>query len=428
MIIGLTIKNWRSFREETIFSMVASGIRAHNERVPKVKKYRLGILPCAAIYGGNASGKTNLFKALEFMKFLITKGTQVEGRIPVEPFRLDDSCITAPVELSVDLLIDETIYEYSFAVTESHVVEERLIQKLSTREKTLFHRSNNQANLNKELKEYDRLNFVFMGTRDNQLFLTNAISQKIDEFRPVYEWFKRLMLIGPDHRFDIVGAAKSGDSHFSKIGHLLDSFDTNISNLYFRNVNAESLDLPEELFSIIKNELKEGESASLMPLSPVVLMREKGEIRAQKIMTVHRTVEGEERYFDIEQESDGSVRMIDLLPALLDLVAPNSNSTMIIDELDRSLHTQLSKAFISKFLTSCSSETRSQLIFTTHDVNLMTQNLFRKDEFWVAEHNSCGESTLTPFSDYADVRVDKDIRKSYLQGRMGGVPRILETI
>jgi AAA15 family ATPase/GTPase len=127
----------------------------------------------------------------------------------------------------------------------------------------------------------------------------------------------------------------------------------------------------------------------------------------------------------MRHESDGSQRLIDLLPAFLDVSDASSKKVYVIDEVDRSLHTLLTRHLLKAYLANCSTNTRSQLLFTTHDVLLMDQQLLRRDEMWVAERNVTGISNLFSFSEYKDVRYDKDIRKSYLQGRLGGIPRIL---
>ena len=127
----------------------------------------------------------------------------------------------------------------------------------------------------------------------------------------------------------------------------------------------------------------------------------------------------------MRQESDGSQRVIDLLPTFLELSAAQSKKVYVIDEVDRSLHTLLIRRLLEDYLSKCSHNSRSQLLFTTHNVLLMDQDLLRRDEMWIAERNAEGISSLLSFSEYKDVRYDKDIRKSYLQGRLGGVPRIL---
>src|SRR5690606_37983935 len=123
--------------------------------------------------------------------------------------------------------------------------------------------------------------------------------------------------------------------------------------------------------------------------------------------------------------SDGSRRLIDLLPAFCDVCDVDRSRVYFIDEIDRSLHTLLTRRLVELFLSSCDHECRNQLFFTTHDVLLMDQDMFRKDEMWVTEKSTEGASALYSFSEFSDIRNDKDIRKSYLQGRMGGIPKLL---
>jgi len=156
-----------------------------------------------------------------------------------------------------------------------------------------------------------------------------------------------------------------------------------------------------------------------------IVTRKNGELLAKKLITYHPNLDGTESKFEMSQESDGSQRVIDLLPAFLMLSAAKSTKVIVIDEVDRSLHTVLTRRLLEMYLSSCSPESRAQLLFTTHDVLLMDQDLLRRDEMWVAERNADGVSNLFSFSEYKDVRYDKDIRKSYLQGRLGGIPRLI---
>ena len=190
MIISFSVENWMSFRDQATFSMIASRERQHGERVPKLGKYQTRVLPVAAIYGGNASGKTNFFEALYFAKTLVVKGTGIDSLIPIEPFRLDDEGTNRPSRFAFELLIDETIYDFSFTVTRRAVIEERLVIITSNSEKVLYDRRDGKPNFGASLAKDMFLKFAFKGTRDNQLFLTNSVSQKVDKFRPVYDWFR----------------------------------------------------------------------------------------------------------------------------------------------------------------------------------------------------------------------------------------------
>ncbi|BCZ96747.1 ATP-binding protein [Legionella pneumophila serogroup 1] len=429
MIISFSLENWMSFRDKSTFSMVASRERQHSERVPKLSKYSMGVLPIAAIYGGNASGKTNFFKALNFAKLIVVKGTQPDSLIPVEMFRLDSQSVENPSCFSFELLIDEIIYDFSFKITKKRVIEESLIKITSTSETILYKRLNDRIKFDKSLEKDVFLKFAFKGTRDNQLFLTNSVSQKVDNFKPVYNWFKNnLELIAPDSRFEPFEQFIDEDHPlYVTMNEMLPQLDTGISHIGGEIVPFEHLLFPEALKSKLREDLKEGMTVRMSsePFNDrYIITRKNNELIAKKLVAFHPKSDGTEAKFDIYQESDGSQRIIDLLPAFLELSSPQSRNVYIIDEVDRSLHPLLTRQLVENYLDSCTHETRSQLLFTTHNGLLMDQSLFRRDEMWVAERNSTGQSSMFSFSEYKDVRYDKDIRKSYLQGRLGGIPRI----
>jgi hypothetical protein len=432
MIVRFSVENWMSFRDRVSFEMAATRERQHRSRVPKLDKYRLGILPIAAIYGGNASGKTNLFKALNFAKFLVTKGIHPESLIPVEPFRLESDCSEKPSRFSFELLIADTIYEFSFALTRKSILEEKLVNITSAGEKVLYDRRNGSITFDASLKKDPFVNFVFKGTRDNQLFLTNSVSQKVDTFRPVYDWFRdTLDLVAPDSRFEpFEQFLDEGHMLFAPMNEMLLQLDTGIVHLGGEEIPFENIPVPKPVQLKLQEDIKEGMTMRLLTgpgNERFVVTRRNGELLAKKLITFHPNLDGTKSKFEMSQESDGSQRVIDLLPAFLMISAAKSRKVFVIDEVDRSLHTLLTKRLLEMYLSSCSAESRAQLLFTTHNVLLMDQRLVRRDEMWVAERNADGVSSLFSFSEYKDVRYDKDIRKSYLQGRLGGVPRIIGT-
>jgi AAA15 family ATPase/GTPase len=430
MIISFSVENWRSFREQATLSMVAGREKQHSERLPAIPGYGMKLLPVAAIYGGNASGKTNLFMAINFARHLIIAGTQPEALIPVEPFRLDPSCSMQPSRFRFELLIGNKCYDFSFAVTRKRVVEERLVEILKTTEKMLYDRKGDEIEFSPSLQKDKFLNFAFQGTRENQLFLTNAVNQKVDAFRPIYDWFKnQMVLIAPDTRFEPFERFIQEDHPlYGTMNTMLSLLDTGIDHLGGEEMPFENIPFPDTLKAKVQAELPEGQTFRLlaMPLNDRYLVtRQGGDLKAQKLVCFHRDVNGKEIKFDIQLESDGTQRSIDLLPAFLEIAKPQTAKVYVIDELDRSLHTLLTRRLLEGFLSACDKNCRSQLLFTTHDVLLMDQNLLRREEMCVTERDQDGNSTLFSFSEYKDVRNDKDVRKSYLQGRLGGVPRIL---
>ena len=430
MLISFSLENWMSFRDPASFSMVASRERQHRDRVPKIPKYRMGILPIAAIYGGNASGKTNFFKAINFARSFVVRGTQPDALIPVDCFRLDTDSDKHPSRFAFELLIEGDIYEFSFSLTRKAVVEEKLVLIKSTSETVLYERRNGELSLDASLDGDQFLHFAFKGTRDNQLFLTNSVSQKVDYFQPVHNWFNNtLQLIAPDSRFEPFELFLD-ERHplYAAMNNLLPSLDTGIGHLGGEMVPFDDISIPQSLKAKLLEEVKEGDTVRLLgePTNERYLVaREADELVARKLVAYHPKADGAEARFEMRQESDGSQRIIDLLPAFLQLSEKSISKVFVIDELDRSLHTLLTRRLIEAYLANCSPETRSQLLLTTHDVLLMDQDILRRDEMWVVERSRLGGSALLGFSDYRDVRYDKDIRKSYLQGRLGGIPRIL---
>lgn len=212
------------------------------------------------------------------------------------------------------------------------------------------------------------------------------------------------------------------------MNEMLLQLDTGISHLGGEEIPFENISLPESIKSKLQEDVKEGMTVHFL-VSPTnerfIVTRKAGELVIKKLVAFHLRSDGTEAKFDIRQESDGSQRVIDLLPAFLEVSAAGSKKVYVIDEVDRCLHSMLTMQLIEAYLTNCSTKSRAQLLMTMHDVLLMDQWIFRRDEMWVAERNREGSSELMSFSDYKDVRYDKDIRKSYLQGRLRGVPRIM---
>lgn len=431
MIIRFSVENWMSFRDPATFSMIASRERQHGKRVPKLGKYQTRILPIAAIYGGNASGKTNLFKALSFAKTLVVTVTRPDSLISVDTFRLDDKKTNHPSRFVFELLIDGTIYDFSFAVTRKAILEEKLVVITSTSEKVLYDRRDGEINFDASLATDDFLQFAFKGTRDNQLFLTNAVSQKVDNFRPVYDWFKNtLVMVAPDSRFDPFEQSLDEEHPlYTDMNEMLQRLDTGIAHLGSEEISFENVPFFDSSFKTELQERMEGGMTFVFESDDgrFVITRKDGdgELIARKIVSFHPKSDGTEAKFEMRQESDGSRRVIDLLPAFLELSEQTSPKVYVIDEIDRSLHPLLIQQLLEAYLANCSTETRKQLLLTTHNVMLMNQQLLRRDEMWVAERDKSGASSLFSFSEYKDVRYDKDLRKSYLQGRLGGIPRIL---
>ena len=425
MLLRFSVQNWMSFRDKATFSMLAGSERQHSERLIRVRKYRMRILPIAALYGGNASGKTNLVAALSFARALVVRGTHPDERIPVYPFLLDSQSAQQPTRFAFELLVDEVMYEYSFEVTASEVVSEKLVKITSTSERTQFERQAGKIEFAPRLNRDPFLHFAFTGTRENELFLTNSVSQKVDRFRPISDWFRDcLRLSGPETTQ--ASRLSHNDSLRWRIGRLLQRFDTGIEGLRSTEIPLEAIPMSEDFRIHLSHRVKEG--APVIIAGPdgqlVSVSRQAGKLQATRLEAQHRTEDGGFAGLDIAMESDGSRRLIELLPFLVELSDYGSGAVLVIDEMDRSLHPSLSRALVEGFLAGVGEHSRAQLILTTHDVQLMDQLLLRRDEMWVAERLRGGTTRLYSFSEFSDLRIDTNVRQSYLDGRLGGVPHI----
>jgi hypothetical protein len=280
------------------------------------------------------------------------------------------------------------------------------------------------------IKRDKNLYNILNSTRSNQLFLTNAASQdtsryKTDQLIRVYRWFERLTLVGTDM---VVATQWLWDwqqkDGLRLMGDVLKSLGTGVTSLDFVDVPPESSPFPVEMIETWLKSSQGGLSVLVHQKKQRYLIRRNGDsYEIKQLVSSHKDVKDKSNVrFDLQNESDGTVRVIDLLPCFL--LAMKSNGVFVIDELDRSVHTLLIRELLRNYLLSCSAHSRSQIIFTTHDVMQIDQSLLRRDELWITERKNDGSTELIPFSSYKGIRKDKSIRTSYLRGQLGGVPKL----
>lgn len=429
MLIRFTVQNWASFRSPATLSMIAGKQRTHKHRTMLNKRYNLRLLPVTAIFGANASGKSNFFTSLVYAQDFILNGSRTKAGIPVDPFRLDAASSSAPTSVEFEILCGDQIYIYSFSVSTERVLEERLVEVNPSSEKILYHRTEDTIVFAAHLRDDKRLEFVFEGTSVNQLFLSNAVSQKVTIFSAVYTWFRQtLQLIKPDTKFTGL-SLYTDDNHpgHAVVNQALRRLDTGIVKTGGVEIPFDASSIEEADKRSLLSNLKDGGWITLpLPDSNqrVSVTRTGDQIRLYKMATYHRDEQGREIGFDLVDESDGTCRLLDLLPAFRQLCIHKTPRVFIIDELDRSLHSLLIYNLLEEYLATCSESGKSQLVFTTHDLYLMDQDLIRKDELWVTEREESGNSRLYSFDEFKEIRTDKDIRKSYTLGRMGGIPAL----
>ena len=407
MLISFEAENWKSF-PSLEFSAIAGKEQRHAEHIARVEHPRLRLLPISAFFGVNASGKSNLFEAMDFARRYVVDGVKPSQWIGVKPFALDLESSKRPTSFEFVILADERVFRYSFTATRAEVFTESLFEIRQTVEKEYFTRQGEEIRIGDAFKD-ESLEVVGRGTQKNLLFLTNSVNQKRAEFRAVFDWFQdRLLLLSPTASCN--------------------PFETYVNRRPFQPQNQESLrdfDLGIERIDAVEipwNQIPFNVDADNAPdvfqIGPYLFTRENDERKAYKLVAVHN-VEDKKILFELADESDGTRRLLDLIPAFNLL---RDDRVVFIDEIDRSLHHLLTRKLIEDYLAGCNSAARSQLFFTTHDALLLDQDLLRRDEMWLVDKRD-DRSSLLSLNDFR-IRHDKSLLKSYLYGRFGGAPNL----
>lgn len=440
MLLDFRVTNFRSIDEEVALNLVSTREQRFGKRLPELKKrYRKRVNPVAALFGANASGKSNILSAVEALKFLVLYPPRADEPLTYEPFRLRETASQEPTRFEVLFEQEGFIYEYTVAFNRDSILEETLTKILSQSEQTLFRRdpSNKHGPLSLPTlvqtgADGERVRSALELTARNMPLASQVsalaieaspvLQSVLDELMVVRTWLSKLWIYRAGD-FDI-GRDPTGLPHWRE---LITQIDAGISGVAAIPVNLSTLELSKARRDHFLQALNTGVDTIDLELESgrYQLKLENGELVAHRLFLEHA---GEDRSKPVPllwfEESDGTKTAVRLLGLFAILSHPDSDWVVLIDEIDRSFHTELSRALLRGFLESASSNSRSQLIFTTHDLLLMDPDLFRRDEMWIVEKDYRGRTDLIPLSDYEGIRKDADIRQHYLQGRFGGVPVI----
>lgn len=437
MLLQFIVENFMCFAEETLFSMVASTeLEQHKNHLIQLTP-ETDLLRTSALYGANAHGKTKLVEAIGFVKQLIVNGVQKTKLIPVEPFHLDKILRTKPSRFEFIIFYQNIRYHYGFIINNRRVLEEWLFVTPKKREVRYFERVTSEAGkvtvelggslARKNSKQRQFLEFVAQGTRSNQLFLTEALERNVKKLKPLYEWFENILQVVPatPRYLPLEMRANKKKNFIAFLGDFLKQADTGIHDI--RTVeeeldyNKHFPELPDQIRLEIENDIRSGATIFMFGegTSYTLCANELGKPVFIRLETQHHGHDGSLVSFDFSKESAGTQRLTHLLPILIDLLS--SEKVYIIDELDRSLHSLLSKLFLETYLKGTANKNHSQLVFTTHDTHLLDLKLLRQDEIWFLEKNEQGASHLYSLVNLK-MNSNLNIQKGYLQGRFGGIP------
>lgn len=437
MLIRFVIENLFSFGERKEFTTIP------NNRLKTLEshKYQLNdfpLLKLSSIYGANGAGKSNLIKALYLLQKLVVKEEI--------PFQLKDSQFKFnPIDNEKQLFViefiqDETPFYYGLELFESNIVTEELylsgLGKVS--DKLIFERKTNTKgnttiNFLDEFEKDEKSQILkavlieeFVKPNEPILkLLSNRDNKFLSNVKKAFEWFNEtLQIITPDakpralaHRIDI-------DNDFKKYAEdMMCSFNIGINGLstdkkeikeFFGKDNENELD---ELVKKVEDSPKKMIGLRSRKGDELILVKEGGQIWVKILKVEHKGMDDKVVKFDLDEESDGTVRLLDFVPAFKSVIS--EKKVFIVDEIERSIHPLLIKELVKKF--SLDPNTKGQLIFTTHESNLLDQELFRQDEIWFVEKNKSGSTDLYSLSDFKEHKTI-DIRKGYLNGRYGSIP------
>jgi len=413
MLVEFKIKNFMSFKDESVFSMVASKDKTYLENntisTPTLNKR---LLKTSVVYGANAAGKSNLIKAIKLVERLVHSANVDESGIPelYAPFKFSLETTNSPSEFELTFITEDGVrYQYGFAINPKQVEREWLIAYPKGLPQVWFRRDNysseNPWYFGRSLKGNKEQ--IAQLTRPDVLFLTVAAKMNHEQLTEVYNWFKNnLYYIGIENNINFstgysIKRAKEDPGMQSQIRNLLKYADFGIDDLEF---HEEQMD--EKVLEILSPEYRKDFQGKYF-----------------EVYMDHRTDADHKFLLSIDDESNGTRKFFSLSGLIIDGL--NNGWTIFVDELDSSLHPLLVRYIVELFHNPKINNKGAQLIFNTQDTTLMNTDIFRRDQIWFVEKDSEQCSHLYSLLDYMP-RKDESLSKWYLQGRYGAVPFISE--
>lgn len=399
MLIEFSVGNFRSFHDRVTFSMVAANLSAKDKTLDENNTFEPEggprLLTSAAVYGANASGKSNLVRAIGFMRGFVLnspQGTRPSGGIEVEPFRLSTASASQPSHFEIVFIAEGRRYRYGFEVTAERVEREWLLHVPRSREARLFERLGDAIQLGEGFREGKEIGGR---TRPNALFLAVVAQFNGPIAQAITGWFRDLVL-APG--LEDAGLRSYTIAHFvdgahrEEIRNLIKRLDLGIDEVMVENVAT-----PEREAYVVRTVHKFSGNGG------------------------QRTIE---EIFDLDgQESEGTQRLFALAGPVAS--ALKTGQVLVIDEFDARLHPLVTREMVGLFNSKTSNPHHAQLIFTTQDTNLLDNRFFRRDQIWFTEKDRYGATHLYSLAEFK-VRNDASFERDYVRGRYGAIPYLGE--
>ncbi len=418
MLVEFRVKNFRSLRDEQVLTLVASkdSSLADTNTVETGLKAAPRLLSSAVVYGANASGKSNLIKALQYMRGVVVDSATVvqPGQTyAVQPFRLDTVSAEEPTEFEVTVILSGVRHQYGFAMTQQRIVREHLLVYKAFKPQRWFER-HYDASSGKDVYEFGTglkgsKTLWENATRSNALFLSMAAQLNSEALLPLFDWFASSLVVFNEQarlnpQVSIEMLKQPGGR--KRICDFLTSADISIADIEVvtRKVPGQTLHFD---VAAGKSELRSEE------------------IEEHQLRFSHTTDHGA-AVFDLMDESNGTRNLLFLAGPVLDIL--EKGQTLVIDELDTSLHTLLVRELVRLFHRPEVNIGGAQLIFTTHDTSLLdAPDLLRRDQIWFVEKDNEQASNLIALAEFGP-RKNEALERGYLIGRYGGIPLVRSDI
>jgi AAA15 family ATPase/GTPase len=419
MLKKFIVSNFLSYKDETILDLTAGKRKeleshtAHN------------ILKSSILYGANASGKSNIIKAISFAKAII-----VDGFDSVETykkyFRLDYEYLNKPTNFEFEIFLNNKLFSYgiSLELRNKTVLEEWLYRIDTDEPEMYFERKYKKTCVSKTIFEdtvLDRLQIYAedIARQNRTLFLSDVAKKELENLKivnQIWNWFDtKLAVLYPDTKFDLIPIIARDKTLKDLFKKYLQKFDTGIVDI--ANVSEDYEEVIQKLPKEIRLDIEKENFVSFLRHNETLysFIRDDKDILVEKLVLQHRGRNIDN--FELQDESDGTKRLFDFIPLI---PVFEENFTIIIDEFDRSLHPNLTRKFFEIFY-KLSEDSKSQLIVSAHESTLLNLDLVRRDEINLIEKDDSGASKIVPFRKF-ESRFDSKLEKAYLLGRFGAVP------
>ncbi|TAE10235.1 MAG: ATP-binding protein [Bacteroidetes bacterium] len=416
MLIEFAVTNFRSFKERQVFSMLPASNVVERTILPlKADQYPdLHVLPTAVLYGRNNSGKSNFLKAFRALKWLVTESTNFNSNKKLnanEFFLLNNQTLKKSTIFEIDFVApNQKRYEYFIEFNQKEILIEQLYTKNSEYNKQLMF---NRQGLDVTLGTMEQLDFKFL---HNQLYLSIGDNKAVKELQEVYTFFAEHLIIQQfteteytnylTQAFTNFVAENEAQEMLSLIEKVLQETDTNILGIETSAIDIDKIHFPDDTPQKVKDR---------------ILDQLKYEIR-----TKHTMFDGTDEigvtFMPLEFQSVGTRKLLGLTPSLIS--ALSDGDILFIDEMNTSMHTELTTWLIDLFNNPETNPNKAQLVITTHDIALLDKQLYEKDHIYIVEKNKYGASELYSFADIDGLPNNARLSDYYESGRLGGIPHI----